>query len=298
MRIVSRPDFDGLVCAVLLMEVENITEPIKWVQPNEVQNGRVHIRSGDIIANLPYDANCSMWFDHHYTNQTEGLFRGAFDIAPSAAGVIYHYYQGRFSRDFDELIRETDKIDSAGLSMDEVLHPEKYPYVLLSMTLSFSNESDESYWNHLVALLGRYDIAQVMDDPVVKARCERIIEQNQHYFDILKQHTRVIQQVSVTDFRSFETAPAGNRFLVYSIFPDTYVSVKIRNDHKDREKIILSVGHNIFNSGCKVNVGLMLADFNGGGHRGAGACTFHVSQADDYIPRILDILLKNNDNES
>jgi hypothetical protein len=191
-----------------------------------------------------------------------------------------------------------DKIDSAALSMDEVLHPENYPYVLLSMTLSFSNESDEPYWNHLVKLLGGYDIHQVMDDPLVKARCEKTIHLNQQYYNILKQYTRVIRHVSVTDFRSFETAPVGNRFLVYSIFPDTYVSVKIRKDYKNREKIVLSVGQNIFNSGCKVHVGLMLSDFNGGGHRGAGACTFHVDQADDYIPRILDILLKNNNNES
>ncbi len=298
MRIVARPDFDGLVCAVLLMEVENITEPVKWVEPNDVQNGKVQIRQGDIIANLPYDANCSMWFDHHYTNQTDAPFCGAFEIAPSAAGVIYRFYHGYFPRDYEALVRETDKIDSASLSMDEVLYPEKYSFVLLSMTLTLSPESDESYWNHLVDLLRKNDIDQVMADPVVKRRCNIITDQNRKYLEILKNHTRVMQHISVTDFRAFETAPAGNRFLIYSIFPDTYASVKIRYDHKDREKIILSVGHNIFNPGCNVNVGLLLADFDGGGHRGAGACTFHADRADDYIPRILDILLRNENNET
>lgn len=297
MRIVARPDFDGVVCAVLLAEVEPVSEPIKWVEPNDVQNGKVDIRKGDIVANLPYDERCSMWFDHHYTNRLDKPFCGAFEIAPSAAGVIYKYYQGRFSRDFDELVKKTDKIDSADLTMDEVRHPEKYPYVLLSMTLSISGESDESYWNHLVKLLRVGDIEQVMTDSRVRQRCEIIIDRNKKYIEILKKHTRLVQQVSVTDFRDFDKAPMGNRFLVYCLYPDAHVSVKIRHDNKDREKIILSVGHNIFNPGCNVNVGLMLAVFNGGGHRGAGACTFHVSHADEYVPAIIDILLKNEHNE-
>ena len=297
MRIVARPDFDGVVCAVILAEAENITEPVKWVEPNDVQHRCVDIQPGDIIANLPYHENCSLWFDHHYTNRINKPFRGAFEIAPSAAGVVYKYYRDRLKRDFSELVRETDKIDSANLSLDEVRCPEKYPYVLLSMTILGSGESDERYWNRLVELLRKYDIEQVLEDPEVKFRCEKVIEWNKKYWAILEKHTKLIKHVSVTDFRSFDRAPVGNRFLVYSVFPDAIVSVKVRLDNQDREKIILSVGHNIFNAGCNVNVGLMLAAFNGGGHRGAGACTFHVSRAEDYIPKIIDILLKNKNNE-
>ena len=89
MRIVTRPDFDGVVSAVFLYETEKIDEPIKWVEPSEIQSGNVEIRDGDIVANLPYDPRCTLWFDHHVSNEMEQLPPGLFRIAPSAAGLVY-----------------------------------------------------------------------------------------------------------------------------------------------------------------------------------------------------------------
>ena len=111
------------------------------------------------------------------------------------------------------------------------------------------------------------------------------------------ENTELKKHVSITDFRSFKKAPTGNRFLVYSLFPEAVVSAKIRFDDLDKETVIVSIGHSIFNRNCNVNVGLMLSDFEGGGHRGAGACSFHVSKADFYIPKIIEILIKNESNE-
>lgn len=298
MRIVTRPDFDGVVCAALLYEVENITESVKWVEPNDVQKGRVDINEGDIIANLPFDERCMLWFDHHHTNRIDKPFKGAFKIAPSAAGVIFEYYQNRFQRNYSELVRETDKIDSADLSMDEVLYPEEYDYVLLSMTVAGHDEHDKRYWNRLVDLLRKYNIHKVLDDPEVKNRCKAVIEQNKKFKEILKAHTVLKEHISITDFRSFDKTPIGNRFLVYSLFSEAIVSVKIRYENDDKKKVAVSVGHSIFNRNCNVNVGLMLSRFEGGGHRGAGSCRFHVSKVDDYIPKIIDILLKNEPNEN
>jgi len=297
MRIVTRPDFDGVVCAVLLYEAEKIKEPVKWVQPNDMQRGLVDVHEGDIIANLPYDKRCTLWFDHHYTSRTDKPFKGAFKIAPSAAGIIYEYYKDRFQRDYRELIRETDKIDSADLSLDEVLCPEKYSYVLLSMTISNQEEPDEPYWNRLIDLLRKFEIDKVLDDPEVKEQCKAVIKQNKQYKGILIENTKLKEHVSITDFRSFDKTPIGNRFLVYSLFPKAVVSVKIYYENDAKEKVSVSVGHNIFNQNCNVNVGLMLSRFEGGGHRSAGACTFHISKADIYIPEIIDILLKNEKNE-
>ena len=297
MRIVTRPDFDGVVCAALLYEAKNVKEPVKWVEPNDMQKGHVDIHEGDIIANLPYDERCTLWFDHHHTNKIHKPFNGSFKIAPSAAGIVFEYYKDKFQRDYSELIKETDKIDSADLSLDEVLHPEKYDYVLLSMTVLGRNEDDELYWNRLVDLLRKLDIKRVLQDPEVKARCDAVVEMNKEYKKILQENTKLMQHVSITDFRSFDKTPAGNRFLVYSMFPEAVVSVNIRYDNGDKEKVAVSAGHSIFNRNCNVNVGLMLSNFEGGGHRGAGACRFHVSKAEDYIPKILDILLKNQDNE-
>ena len=105
MRIVTRPDFDGIVCAVLLYEALDIKEPVVWVEPNHVQKGLVNIQNEDIIANLPYNAGCALWFDHHFTNQIDTPFKGAFQIAPSAAGIIFQYYQSSFQRDYSEGVR-------------------------------------------------------------------------------------------------------------------------------------------------------------------------------------------------
>ena len=235
MRIVTRPDFDGVVCAALLYEAENVNVPVKWVEPNDMQKGIVDIHEGDIVANLPYDERCTLWFDHHHTNKIEKPFNGSFKIAPSAAGIIFEYYKNRFKLDYSELVKETDKIDSADLSLDEVLHPEKYEYVLLSMTVLGCDIYDEPYWNLLVDLLRKFHIHRVLQDPEVKAHCDAVVEMNKEYKKVLQKNTELIQHVSVTDFRSFDKTPAGNRFLVYSMFPAAVVSVKIRYDIDDKE---------------------------------------------------------------
>ena len=298
MRIVTRPDFDGIVCAVLLCEVLNIQEPVKWVEPNELQRGLVEIRRGDILANLPYDDRCTLWFDHHYTNQPQRSYRGVFQIAPSAAGLIWAHYKGRFKRDYSELVAATDKIDSADLTRDQVLHPEKYDYVLLSMTISGGDSSDEFYWNKLVDLLGEYDIQQVLADSEVSRRCDEVIQQNKRYTNYLKENTRLEKSVAVTDFRRLSKVPAGNRFLVYSLFPEAYVNVRIRYEDENREIVAVSVGHSIFNAACNVNAGLLLAEFGGGGHRGAASTRIPKRKAQEYIPRIIAALQKNESNEN
>lgn len=298
MRIVTRPDFDGIVCAVLLYEAMDIREPVKWVEPNALQRGMVDIRKGDIIANLPYADRCSFWFDHHYTNRIYRPFNGVFKIAPSAAGIIFNHYKDRFKRDYSELVTATDKIDAAELSLDEVQHPEKHGYVLLSMTVVNAGEPDEAYWNKLVDLLRKYDLQRVLDDPEIKLRCGQVIELNEKYAVYLKKNTRLDKQVSITDFRKLENIPAGNRFLVYSLFPDSVVNLRIRYEKKNKAMTAVNIGHSIFNRRCNVNAGLLLADFGGGGHRGAASTRFESSNADTYLPLIIDALQKNENNET
>ncbi|MDY6793257.1 MAG: exopolyphosphatase [Thermodesulfobacteriota bacterium] len=293
MRIVTRPDFDGVVCAALLYEAEKINEPVKWVEPGDMQKGMIEIRPGDIIANLPYHEKCSLWFDHHYTNTISKLFNGAFKIAPSAAGIIYEYYRDKFTQDYSELIKQTDKIDSADLSLDEVRHPENYPYLLLSMTISGRIETEEAYWNRVVHLLRRFEIGAIINDQEVSERFNLVKSNNKKYKALLKKHTKIKNHVSITDFRSLDETPEGNRFLAYSLFPQSSVNVKIRYDDKERQMIAISVGHSIFNKNCHVNVGLLLSSFEGGGHQGAAACRFHVSKADDYVGKIIEVLVKN-----
>jgi hypothetical protein len=293
MRIVSRPDFDGIVCAMLLFEVEKISEPVKWLEPSEVQKGDVAISNTDIIANLPYDDRCFMWFDHHYSNKTDKPFKGRFRIAPSAARVVFEYYEGRFQKDHSKLVGETDKIDSADFTKEEVLYPEKYPYILLSMTISGRAEQEQDYWNRLVDLLKTSSIQTVHSDPEVEKRCDQVKQDNIEYVQLLKKHTRTDHQVSVTDFRSLHRTPNGNRFMVYSLFPETNVNVCILMDEIDKDKIRVKLGHSIFNKTCNVNVGQILSEFGGGGHRGAGSCSLSHENAEKQIRNIIDILIHN-----
>jgi hypothetical protein len=132
-----------------------------------------------------------------------------------------------------------------------------------------------------------------MSDSEVRLRCDRIIAENRIYRKRLEEHTRVRGQVAITDFRPLSKAPAGNRFLVYSLFPEAFAHVRIRYDAKNVDKIAVNVGHSIFNRTCKVNVGMLLSRFEGGGHPGAGACRFHVSKAEEYLPQIIETLIKN-----
>ncbi len=304
MRIVTRPDFDGVVCAALLcnvdriatpVEVEPIKIPVEWVSPDEMQKGLVKVKCGDIIANLPYHPKCSLWFDHHYSNRIDIPFRGAYKLDPSAARVVYDFYKGKFSRDYENLVRETDKIDSAAFSLDEVIQPENYPCAILSMTIESHVKTDAPYWNLLVDLLQNEDIETIANHPEVRRRCDEAIDRNRAFEHRLKAHTKIKGNVSITDFRPIVPYPRGNRYLVYALYPEAIVHMNIGFHDQDRSQIVLGVGYNIFNRRCRVNVGKLLSKFGGGGHRAVGACRFHIDKAETYLSRILDALIKNED---
>ena len=297
MRIVTRPDFDGIVCAVLLRRAESIDTDIYWVEPHEVQAGKAAILKGDIICNLPYVPGCELWFDHHISNKAPEPVKGAFEIAPSAAGLVYRYYQaqGKLDSRYDELVLNTDIIDAAALDQDQVRRPEKYPYILLSMTIKNQAYKDRAYWNLLVGLLMDSPIQNILEVPEVKDRCHAVIRENAAYESLLITHTKIRRHISVTDFRSLDPVPEGNRFLTYSVFPESMASVKIRFAGSDRDQVQISIGRSIFNNGCRVNIGKLLARYGGGGHAGAGGCTLDAETADPKIEQILEVLYQNRE---
>ncbi|HBT89753.1 exopolyphosphatase [Desulfobacter sp.] len=300
MRIVTRPDFDGIVCAVLLRQALEPSLPICWIEPNAIQSGTADIRDGDILANLPWHPNAYLWFDHHISNKPAQDVPGLFEIAPSAAGVIYNYYQKQHLLDnrFDELVDQTDMIDSADLTREQVKAPENYPYLLLSMTIKNNDFQDIPYWERLVDMLGKADIKTILEDPEVDRRCREVIEENKAFKYYLETYTTMVDRISVTDFRALENVPSGNRFLIYSLFADAIASVKIRYARPDKKQVLISVGHSIFNPECRINAGTMLACYGGGGHFGAGGCTVDARDAQDKIDEILDILKANKRQET
>jgi len=269
---------------------------IKWLEPSQVQNAIADIKKGDIMANLPYDKRCSVWFDHHFSNIMDNASKieGAFEIAPSAAGIVYKYYKekGKIKKDFDELIEQTDIIDAALLTKEQVLYPEKFPYILLAMTVKNRDETDPPYWNKLVELLSKKNIIQIMQDPDVKARCQNVIKENIAFTDFLKKYTKVDKNISITDFRSLDKPPSGNRFLVYTVFPEAIASMKIRYDY-NKDIVIVSLAKSIFNKKSQVNIGKLLARYGGGGHAGAGGCSMKKDVAKQNIKEIIDTMKIN-----
>jgi hypothetical protein len=275
MRLVTRGDLDGLTCAVLLTLNEPI-EGIALVHPQDISDGRADIQPGDVIANLPYHPGCALWFDHHQHTATPNIppeaFRGAFAQAPSAARLVYEYYGGEAALpQFAELIRETDRLDSADLTPEDVLDPQSY--IKLGFTIDGRSGlgTFERYFLHLVELLrAGTPIATVLDDPAVRKRTALLDSENECFRRDLKSSSRVEGNVVVTDFRELDHTPIGNRFVVYALYPEVNVSARIHWGPQ-RSFPMLLLGHSIFRRTCKTNVGELAARYGGGGHRGAGS---------------------------
>lgn len=294
-RIITRPDFDGIACAVLLRAVFKSNLPILWVEPNDIDRGKVDIKKGDVIANLPYVPSCSLWFDHHKTNKIEYEFTGSFKVAPSAAAVVMEYYGDELSR-FSELVFFADKIDSAALTPEEILSPEKYPYIILSMTLSGESEGDFEYFDWLAEKLGQTDIHDIIRNDIVRERIDTFIEQKENLKYFLLENTTHHDGVALIDTRGRPDMPRGNRFFIYSLFPEIHVSVHVRRDRRNDNCDVISVGHSIVNRTCNVHAGNLVAMYGGGGHRGAGSCSFGSEKTETILSEIMNTLVCNNAN--
>ena len=296
MRLVTRGDLDGLTCAVVLTLNEPI-EKIELIHPQDISDGRAEIRSGDIIANLPYHPSCSMWFDHHLHTATPNLplggFKGAFGEAPSAARLVYEYYGGEDAMpELAELVEETDRLDSANLNPEDVLSPQGFIKLGFTIDGRTGLGTFESYFLHLVDLLKSGPPAeQVLADPSVRKRCEILDSQDESFRNELRSHSRVEGNVVVTDFRDLDYPPIGNRFLVYALYPEVNVSVRVHWG-PNRTFPMLLLGHSIFNRTCETNVGELASRYGGGGHRGAGSIPL-MDDPDQQIQMVVNELKTN-----
>ncbi len=310
MRLVTRADFDGIVCGSLITLMEEI-DAYLFVEPKFMQDGMVDIRQGDIIANLPYHPNCSLWFDHHVTNKDWPFKtsivagKGGFRLAPSAARVVYEYYdpEGRKqkaegSKRIQEglkilnsermryLLEETDKIDAGQLVPEDVHHPEGY--VLISMTLDGKRTEDESYWLRLIELLRDHSLEETLKEPQVKRLCQQILDSQEKLKAILLERTTLKGNVIFVDLRGIRDIPDGNRFLLYTLFPTGNISLRVADDSQRPNTTAISVGYNIFNTTSKVNVGALLEKHGGGGHKVVGSCRVLTSGTEKAIREIFE----------
>jgi nanoRNase/pAp phosphatase (c-di-AMP/oligoRNAs hydrolase) len=300
MRLVTRGDLDGLTSAVIITMKEPIDE-IRLVHPQEITDKTVAIGPDDVLANVPYHPSCGMWFDHHLlTDSNEkppAEFKGRYGLAPSAARLVYDYYRERDPNDaaldrLETLVRETDRLDAAQLTPDDVESPRDY--ILLGYTIDSRTGLGDfnTYFLHLVDWLKTMSIAEVLEQPEVKERIERLRHDQQEFKRLLQRNSFTLNNVVVTDLREIERLPAGNRFLVYSLFPDANVSLRVHWG-PSHNSVIAAVGHSIFNRTCNTSVGDLMSRYGGGGHRGAGTCVLPVDKAADAIDEILFELQAN-----
>jgi len=290
MRLVTRGDLDGLACAVIITSHEQIDE-IALIHPQDITDKKVEILKTDILSNLPYHPNCAKWFDHHLQTENNpkppARFDGAYGLAPSAAGLVYEYYGGAAKMpQFEELVRQTDRLDSARLTRDDIERPEGH--ILLGYTVDGRSGfgAFQDYFMLLVDLLKRQPIEKVLQHPEVKKRSDRLRSEDAAFREALRSHSREEDNVVITDFRNLESVPVGNRFLVYALFPEASVSVRL-HWAPGRRSVMAAVAHSILNRTCVTNIGKLLSRYGGGGHRGAGTAPLPLHNAEAAIEEII-----------
>ena len=305
MRLVTRSDFDGLACAMMLREL-GIIDEIKFVHPKDVQDGKVELSQNDITTNLPYDPRVALAFDHHESEvdrlkaQETG---GKLIIDPnarSAARVVYDYYGGKktFPRVSDELMEAVDKGDSADFTMDEILHPKGW--VLLHYLMDprtglgrFRNFRISNYdlMMQLISYCMDHTIDEILELPDVKERVDLYFEQADLFEAQLKRIAKVYDKVVVLDLREEEVIHAGNRFMIYALYPETQISVHVAWGFKKQNTAVM-IGKSIVNKGSNVDIGELCLKYGGGGHHNAGTCQLDNDKVDAELPNIIAALNK------
>ena len=297
MRLITRSDFDGLACAALLKTL-GIIDSWKFVHPKDLQDGLVEVGPNDVLANVPYVPTPALWFDHH-TSENERLasdlvFKGKSCSADSAARVIYEYYGGKTKiPDLEEMVAAVDKVDSAKLAAEEILEPKGW--VLLGFIMDprtglgrFRNFRISNYqlMEVLIDKVATDSIDEILANPDIQERVELYIEQDKLFREMLAKHTRIDGNVIITDLRGVEPIYTGNRFIIYSLYPEQNISIWIV-DGRDKLNAPIAVGHSIINRSSKTNVGSLMLKYGGGGHPQVGTCQVDYADADQVIEEII-----------
>jgi len=302
-RLVTRSDFDGLVCAMLLKEI-GIIDEIKFVHPKDVQDGKIELNENDITTNLPFDKRVGLAFDHHESelrrNKLED-YLGKYIIdgnAKSAARVVYDYYGGElvFHGVSEEIMDAVDKGDSADFTEEEILNPTGW--VLMNFLMDartglgrFHNFRISNYelMMKLIDFCVDHSIEDVLKLPDVKERVDLYFEQQDKFKEQLKEITQIHDKVAVIDLRKEDVIYAGNRFMVYAMWPEIELSVHVAWGFKKQNTAVM-IGKSIINRSSQFDIGQLCLSYGGGGHANAGTCQLDNDKIDAELPTIIDKL--------
>ena len=297
MRLVTRSDFDGLACGALLLEA-GIIDSWKFAHPKDLQDGLVEVNENDCLANVPFVEGCGLWFDHHSSEherlELKGKYKGESRMTPSCARIIYEYYGGaeRFPQ-FGEMMEAVDKVDSGNLSIEEVMNPEGWiligflmdPRTGLGRWRQFT-VSNYQLMEKLMHACRNLTTQEILDLSDVKERIEVYHEQTEKFKKMVSQYTRVNGNVIITDLRGVDPIYTGNRFMIYSMYPEQNISAWIVSG-RGGLGCSAAVGYSILNRTCDINVGSLMLKYNGGGHKAVGTCQFTDENMETELPKML-----------
>lgn len=298
-RLVTRSDFDGLVCAVLLKELDLIDD-IQFVHPKDMQDGKIEITGRDITTNLPYVEGVHLAFDHHLS---ETVRRGVakpdnhiiIPSAPSAARVVWDHYGGRaaFPRVSEEMMAAVDQGDAAQFSREEILQPGGWPllnYLMDARTglgrFRHFRVSNYQLMMQLIDYCRTHNIDQILELPDVKERVDIYFEHEEKFKAQIIQCSKIYRNLVVLDLRNEETIWAGNRFMIYALFPQCNISIHELWGFR-QQNTVFAIGKSILNRTSRTNVGELCLSYGGGGHMNAGTCQVDNEKAGDILTEII-----------
>jgi nanoRNase/pAp phosphatase (c-di-AMP/oligoRNAs hydrolase) len=303
-RLVTRSDFDGSVCAALLLEL-GLVDGILYIHPKDLQDNKIEVTGDDILANVPFVEGCGLWFDHHSSEherlKLEGKFKGASELEPSAAQVIYEYYKkdqvaaGKLKK-FEDLIKIVGIADSAQFSKDDILNPTGWimlafiadPRTGLGYKRSFRISNFE-LMKKLPEYLRSKTAEEILSLPDFQERVQVYHEETSKYKALLARTTRIEGDAILIDFRGIAENPVGNRFMEYVLYPEQNISVRIV-DGRDKQFAMISVGHSILDRTSLVDVGSLVLKYGGGGHKQVGTCQVEYDDVDRIVGEMLQVI--------
>lgn len=299
-RLVTRSDFDGLVCAVLLKHLD-LVDDIKFVHPKDMQDGNVEVSANDITTNLPYVPSVHMAFDHHLseTIRNEKADNHIIDpAAPSAARVVFDYYGGfdAFPKEWDDMMTAVDIGDSAQYERDDVINPKGWSLLNFLMDartgLGRFREFRISNYELMMDLIDYckdHDIDSILALPDVKERVDLYMDQQTKFVEQIKRCSQVFDNLVVLNLQGEEEIWAGNRFMIYALFPEANISIH-RIWGMKKQNTVFATGKSIFDRSSKTNVGELMLKYGGGGHEAAGTCQIDNDKADEVLNELIEAI--------
>lgn len=300
MRLVTRSDFDGLVCGVLLKSA-GLVDSFAFVHPRDLQAGLVPVTGNDVLANVAYAPGCGMWFDHH-SSELERVgdvaVEGLVKVAPSCARVIWEYFGGnaKFPEHLNSLMDAVDKVDSGMLSVDEVNNPAGWVLLGFIMDPRTGLQSRDSFsvtgYDLMVSLMdacATLPVDEIFALPGVKERREQYFAQETQFRAMLEHRAELHGNVLVIDTREQEPVHTGNRFTAYALYPQSNVSIQVMWGFK-KKQVVIAVGHSILNRTCKADIGSLMLQYGGGGHMRVGTCQVPACKAESTLAELLAAL--------